>query len=109
MLPNPTQEGQVGGHEGVGKIVKMGPGTENSPRKVGDRVGIKWISAICGSCPACLAGHDGICFNQKISGYYTPGTVGSLRNITRLKNRAFVDTSIFGISSSSMLLGLPIT
>ncbi|KAK5010230.1 hypothetical protein LTR28_011105, partial [Elasticomyces elasticus] len=30
LLPAPTQEGQVGGHEGVGKIVKMGPGTENS-------------------------------------------------------------------------------
>lgn len=73
-LPAPTQEGQVGGHEGVGKIVKMGAGTENSAVKVGQRVGIKWISAICDSCPACLAGHDGVCFNQKVSGYYTPGT-----------------------------------
>ncbi|OCK74272.1 GroES-like protein [Lepidopterella palustris CBS 459.81] len=73
-LPFPTQAGQVGGHEGVGKIVKMGPGTESAAVKVGDRVGIKWISAICDSCPACLAGHDGICFNQKVSGYYTPGT-----------------------------------
>lgn len=73
-LPHPTQPGQVGGHEGIGKIVKMGPGTENSPRKVGDRVGIKWISSACGGCPACLSGHDGVCFNQKISGYYTPGT-----------------------------------
>ncbi|KAK5120270.1 hypothetical protein LTR85_006476 [Meristemomyces frigidus] len=73
-LPAPTQPGQVGGHEGVGKIVKMGAGTENSNVKVGDRVGIKWISAICDSCPACLAGHDGVCFNQKVSGYYTPGT-----------------------------------
>ena len=52
----------------------MGPGTENSERKVGDRVGIKWISAACGSCIACLNGNDGVCFNQKISGYYTPGT-----------------------------------
>ena len=52
----------------------MGPGNEKSERKVGDRVGIKWISAICGTCPACLSGHDGICFNQKISGYFTPGT-----------------------------------
>ena len=68
-LPAPTQAGQVGGHEGVGKIVKMGAGTENSAVKVGDRVGIKWISAICDSCPACLAGHDGVCFNQKVSGY----------------------------------------
>lgn len=73
-LPYPTQPGQVGGHEGVGKVVKMGPGTEASSVKVGDRVGIKWISAICDSCPACLAGHDGVCFNQKVSGYYTPGT-----------------------------------
>ncbi|KAM0695357.1 hypothetical protein Q7P36_005716 [Cladosporium allicinum] len=74
QLPHPTQPGQVGGHEGVGKIVKMGAGTETSAVKVGDRVGIKWLSGICGSCPACLSGHDGQCFNQKISGYYTPGT-----------------------------------
>ncbi|KAI9696916.1 MAG: hypothetical protein M1820_007991 [Bogoriella megaspora] len=73
-LPAPTQQGQVGGHEGIGKIVKMGPGTETSNVKVGDRVGIKWISARCDSCMACLEGHDGVCLNQKISGYYTPGT-----------------------------------
>ncbi|KAL7773461.1 hypothetical protein CFE70_003425 [Pyrenophora teres f. teres 0-1] len=54
-LPFPTQAGQVGGHEGVGKIVKMGPGMENAAVKVGDRVGIKWMAG-------------------KISGYYTPGT-----------------------------------
>ena len=34
----------------MGKIVKMGPGTENAAVKVGDRVGVKWISAICDSC-----------------------------------------------------------
>lgn len=73
-LPHPTMQDQVGGHEGVGKIVKMGPGTENAHVKVGQRVGIKWISAICNACPACLAGRDGVCFNQKVSGYYTPGT-----------------------------------
>jgi propanol-preferring alcohol dehydrogenase len=74
QLPHPTQPGQVGGHEGVGKIVKMGAGTETSAVKVGDRVGIKWLSGICGNCPPCLSGHDGQCFNQKISGYYTAGT-----------------------------------
>ncbi|SMR45161.1 unnamed protein product [Zymoseptoria tritici ST99CH_3D1] len=73
-LPAPTSPGQVGGHEGIGKIVKMGPGTDGSAVKVGQRVGIKWISGICDTCPACLAGHDGVCFNQKVSGYYTPGT-----------------------------------
>lgn len=72
-LPFPTQPGQVGGHEGVGTIVKMGPGTETSHVKVGQRVGVKWIAATCDNCPACLAGHDGVCFNQKVSGYYHPG------------------------------------
>ena len=58
MLPFPTQAGQVGGHEGVGKIVKLGPGTESAGVKVGDRVGIKWMAGICGSCEACRAGVD---------------------------------------------------
>ena len=41
ILPFPTQPNQVGGHEGVGRIVKMGSNTETSGVKVGDRVGIK--------------------------------------------------------------------
>jgi D-arabinose 1-dehydrogenase-like Zn-dependent alcohol dehydrogenase len=49
-LPIPTPEGQVGGHEGVGKIVKLGPGSEAAGVKVGDRVGIKWVAGICGTC-----------------------------------------------------------
>ena len=62
-LPFPTQAGQVGGHEGVGKIVKMGPGTENAAVKIGDRVGIKWMAGICESCEACRAGIDASCFS----------------------------------------------
>ncbi|KID94947.1 Alcohol dehydrogenase superfamily, zinc-type, partial [Metarhizium majus ARSEF 297] len=73
-LPHPTPAGQVGGHEGVGKVVKLGPGAETSGLSVGDRVGIKWISSACGHCEPCLAGSDSLCFRSKISGYYTPGT-----------------------------------
>ena len=40
-MPYPTQEGQVGGHEGVGIVQKLGPGAENGRVKLGDRVGIK--------------------------------------------------------------------
>lgn len=40
-MPFPTQAGQVGGHEGVGVVHKLGLGTENGTIKVGDRVGIK--------------------------------------------------------------------
>jgi propanol-preferring alcohol dehydrogenase len=63
MLPFPTQAGQVGGHEGVGRIVKMGSGTEGAAVKVGDRVGIKWMSGICEACEPCRAGMDANCFN----------------------------------------------
>jgi propanol-preferring alcohol dehydrogenase len=40
-VPYPTQPGQVGGHEGVGIVHKLGPGSENGRVKIGDRVGIK--------------------------------------------------------------------
>ncbi|KAK0516368.1 hypothetical protein JMJ35_000971 [Cladonia borealis] len=73
-LPYPTQPGQVGGHEGVGEVVKLGPGSENKGIKVGDRVGIKWVSGTCGNCPQCMAGADALCPQAKVSGYYTPGT-----------------------------------
>ena len=49
-LPYPTPKGQVGGHEGVGKIVKLGPGSERVGLKIGDRVGVKWMASICGNC-----------------------------------------------------------
>ncbi|BEI80840.1 hypothetical protein CcaverHIS002_0113690 [Cutaneotrichosporon cavernicola] len=73
-LPAPTPEGQVGGHEGVGYVAKLGPGLDNSPVKVGDRVGIKWMSAVCNACIPCLSGRDASCTAGKISGYFTPGT-----------------------------------
>ena len=41
ILPYPTQPGQVGGHEGIGVVQKLGPGNQKSPIKLGDRVGTK--------------------------------------------------------------------
>ncbi|KAL9006975.1 MAG: hypothetical protein Q9188_000263 [Gyalolechia gomerana] len=63
--------GQVGGHEGVGVVVKMGPATERAVVKVGQRVGVKWVAGNCGNCPPCLEGYDALCRSVKISGYYT--------------------------------------
>lgn len=40
----------MGGHEGVGKVVKLGADTESSNLKIGDRVGVKWVSSACGHC-----------------------------------------------------------
>ncbi|KAK3936467.1 chaperonin 10-like protein [Diplogelasinospora grovesii] len=72
----PTPKGQIGGHEGVGKVVAFGPGASEtaSSLKIGDRVGIKWMAGICGTCMPCLSGRDALCRSGKISGFYTPGT-----------------------------------
>ncbi|KAJ5520262.1 hypothetical protein N7463_000715 [Penicillium fimorum] len=73
-LPEPVKTGQIGGHEGVGIVTELGPSSEASGVKVGDRVGIKWIAYACGNCMPCLAGADGICVNAEVSGYTCPGT-----------------------------------
>ncbi|EXJ78133.1 alcohol dehydrogenase [Capronia epimyces CBS 606.96] len=73
-LPKPTPAGQIGGHEGVGRVVKLGPGVESSGIKVGDRVGVKWVASVCHRCAPCLAGVDGLCINSTVSGYFRPGT-----------------------------------
>jgi propanol-preferring alcohol dehydrogenase len=68
-LPFPTAAGQVGGHEGIGIVQQLGTENETSPVKAGDRVGVKWAVAACGSCPQCRNGFDGHCSKiRKISG-----------------------------------------
>eukprot|EP00542_Grammatophora_oceanica_P006142 CAMPEP_0194063832 /NCGR_PEP_ID=MMETSP0009_2-20130614/81355_1 /TAXON_ID=210454 /ORGANISM="Grammatophora oceanica, Strain CCMP 410" /LENGTH=366 /DNA_ID=CAMNT_0038716099 /DNA_START=260 /DNA_END=1357 /DNA_ORIENTATION=- len=49
----------VAGHEGVGKIRKIGSSVANI--KVGDMVGITWIRDSCRCCDPCLAGRENIC------------------------------------------------
>ena len=46
----------IGGHEGVGEIVAIAEGTEASPVKVGQRVGIKWMADSCRDCEFCRKG-----------------------------------------------------
>lgn len=49
-MRNPILPTQIGGHEGVGVVVKLGPGADQYKVKTGDRVGIKWVSRICSTC-----------------------------------------------------------
>lgn len=75
-------------------LFQLGPAVASQTTvKIGDRVGVKWVSAICGTCGSlhlahdvgntlerliliapCLEGADALCQKVKISGYYTPGT-----------------------------------
>lgn len=50
----------VGGHEGVGRIVKLGPNCDESV-KLGGLVGIRFLSRICRRCEFCLAGKEQYC------------------------------------------------
>jgi alcohol dehydrogenase, propanol-preferring len=48
----------VGGHEGIGTVVAIGEHTVDSPVKIGDRVGLKWIARSCLKCEFCRKGKE---------------------------------------------------
>jgi len=48
----------IGGHEGAGKVVEVGPGVTGL--EVGDHVVLGFIPA-CGNCPSCATGHSNLC------------------------------------------------
>lgn len=56
--PVPPRLPLIGGHEGVGIVVAIGRNTVDSPVKLGDRVGIKWIANSCLNCEQCRKGRE---------------------------------------------------
>jgi propanol-preferring alcohol dehydrogenase len=64
----------VGGHEGVGEIIAIGKHTQESPVKIGDRVGIKWLAYSCLQCEFCRKGLEQDCIRVKNSGFTVDGT-----------------------------------
>ena len=54
------------GHQVVGKVEKVGSGTNKY--KIGDRVGIAWIYSACGKCNFCLQGNENLCEEFKATG-----------------------------------------
>ncbi|CAM1503143.1 Fc.00g079190.m01.CDS01 [Cosmosporella sp. VM-42] len=53
----------VGGHEGVERIISVGPGCDGDI-KIGKFVGIRFASRICRRCEFCLAGKEQHCINS---------------------------------------------
>jgi alcohol dehydrogenase len=68
-LPGPFP--RILGHEPVGEIVAVGPGT--TTRKIGDRVGTAWIQSTCGRCEWCQRGRRMFCPEMKVTGIHVPG------------------------------------
>jgi propanol-preferring alcohol dehydrogenase len=62
----------VPGHEGVGIVVKAGPGVTRV--REGDRVALPWLGYACGSCEYCVSGWETLCEQQLNTGYSIDGT-----------------------------------
>ncbi|KAF5625307.1 ADH3-alcohol dehydrogenase III [Fusarium tjaetaba] len=61
------------GHEGVGKVVKLGKGV--NANLLSKRVGVKWLYSACGTCTICKTGYANNCPNQLNTGKHVPGTL----------------------------------
>jgi alcohol/geraniol dehydrogenase (NADP+) len=61
----------VPGHEAVGEIVAVGEQVKNL--KIGDRVGLGWISESDMTCPQCLSGNQNLCQNAEQTIVGRPG------------------------------------
>ncbi|TCD70709.1 alcohol dehydrogenase [Steccherinum ochraceum] len=72
--PVPAKTPLVGGHEGVGIVVAIGEHTQDSPVKLGDRVGIKWLAYSCLDCEPCRKGLEQVCYHGQYSGFTVDGT-----------------------------------
>lgn len=68
VKPNPPF---IPGHEGVGIVEALGPGT--TLHGLGDRVAIAWLGSACGHCRYCMTGWETLCESQQNSGYSVDG------------------------------------
>jgi alcohol dehydrogenase, propanol-preferring len=74
-LPMRRQE-VVPGHEVVGVVERRGPGA--SRFEVGERVGIAWLRATCGTCRACRRGRENLCASPRFTGWTDDGGYAEL-------------------------------
>jgi len=69
-LPNPKLP-IVPGHEIVGRIDKVGDGTD--ALSIGQRVGVPWLGQTCGQCRYCHNGSENLCDRPLFTGYTRDG------------------------------------
>jgi len=65
----------VPGHEVVGRVAAIGAGV--SGFSIGERVGVPWLGATCGSCPYCREGAENLCDAPVFTGYTRDGGYAS--------------------------------
>ena len=75
--------GRPMGHEASGEIIEMGPGTENSGLKVGDKVALLPRGA-CGYCANCKAGLQQYCMGSVGSAFFAQYAVCAPSGVHKL-------------------------
>jgi alcohol dehydrogenase, propanol-preferring len=67
----PRRPAVVPGHEVVGRVAALGPGT--SRFVVGDRVGVAWLGRTDGTCRWCRSGRENLCTAPVFTGWDVDG------------------------------------
>ena len=65
--------GRITGHEGIGRVVKVGPNVISL--KIGDRVSVAWFFSGCGHCEYCITGNESLCRHVENAGYTVDGAM----------------------------------
>jgi propanol-preferring alcohol dehydrogenase len=61
----------VPGHQIVGRVAALGPGTQGWA--VGDRAGVGWLAGSCGECAGCRSGRENLCTEARFTGWDRDG------------------------------------
>jgi alcohol dehydrogenase, propanol-preferring len=72
----PRRPGTVPGHEIVGVVDRLGPGSRRFA--VGDRIGVAWLRGTCGSCRFCRSGRENLCRSARFTGWDADGGYAEL-------------------------------
>lgn len=67
----PHRQHVVPGHEVVGRVVAAG--REGASLREGDRAGVAWLHASCGTCRFCRRGAENLCLGPRFTGWDVDG------------------------------------
>jgi len=59
------------GHEVVGVVDRLGPGSTRWQE--GDRIGVPWLAHTCGVCRFCISGRENLCVTPRFTGWDDDG------------------------------------
>ncbi|KAK4694768.1 hypothetical protein P7C71_g2864, partial [Lecanoromycetidae sp. Uapishka_2] len=103
MLGQTPMSTSIGGHEGIGHVVKLGPNTPS--HLTGKRVGVKWLHEYCNTCEICTVDVTA-CPNQHNSGRDVPGTFQQY-TLSPLEGLSFIPEELeSGIAAPLLCAGL---